>query len=103
MTQELSITTFRYVPEDLQPSAGDTAVEVQLDALNRQLLDRIQQEGEAFISNAVIGGRYALRACVVNFHATRTDVEALPEIVARLGRRLDTERRERAQTVTSGP
>jgi aromatic-L-amino-acid decarboxylase len=101
MTQELSITTFRYVPADLQPGIGEAAVEHRLDALNRHLLDRIQQEGEAFISSAVGGGRYTLRACIVNFHTTRADVEALPHIVARLGRRLDAERRARLQGVTS--
>lgn len=101
MTQALSIVTFRYVPQDLRNHVGEASVERELDALNRQLLDRMQQEGEAYISNAVIGGRYALRACVVNFHATRADVEALPEIVVRVGRRLDAGRRERRQVVAA--
>ena len=42
--------------------------------------------GEAFVSNAVVGGRYALRACITNFRTTAADVEALPEIVRRHGR-----------------
>jgi len=86
MTQALSITTFRYVPIDLRSRVGEADTERQLDALNRALLDRIQTSGETFVSNAVIGGRYALRACIVNFHTTKSDVEALPETVARLGR-----------------
>ena len=86
LTQGLSITTFRYVPADLRTSVGRGAVERHLDALNRELLDRLQRGGEAFVSNAVIGGRYVLRACIVNFHTDRADVEALPEIVARVGR-----------------
>ena len=49
--------------------------------------------GEAFLSNAVIDGRYLLRACVVNFHTSRADVEAVPEIVARTGRAIDAELR----------
>ena len=88
MTQSLSITTFRYVPAELRAKVGDAATERQLDALNERLLDRIQRGGEAFVSNAVIGGRYVLRACIVNFHTGVTDVEALPEIVARIGRAL---------------
>ena len=36
----------------------------------------LQRGGEIFVSNAVIGGRYALRACIVNFHTTAADVEA---------------------------
>ena len=38
-----------------------------------------------FVSNAVIDGRYVLRACIVNFHTERADVEAVPEIVVRRG------------------
>jgi len=92
-TQELSITTFRYVPRDLRSQVGGPAVEPHLDALNRELLDRLQRGGEAFVSNAVVGGRYLLRACIVNFHTARADVEALPEIVARIGRAIDAELR----------
>ena len=93
VTQDLSITTFRYVPPDLRTKVGDEAVERHLDALNRTLLDRLQRRGEAFVSNAVIEGRYVLRACIVNFHTTRADVEALPEIVSRLGTEVDAELR----------
>jgi aromatic-L-amino-acid decarboxylase len=45
------------------------------------------------VSNAVIRGRYALRACIVNFYTSRADVEALPEIIAQIGRAVDAERR----------
>jgi hypothetical protein len=37
-----------------------------------------------------------MRACIVNFHTTLDDVEAIPEIVARTGRALDTRMRARA-------
>jgi glutamate/tyrosine decarboxylase-like PLP-dependent enzyme len=92
-TQDLSITTFRYVPRDLRAKLGEESVERHLDRLNRELLDRLQRGGEAFVSNAVIGGRYVLRACIVNFHTARADVEAVPEIVARMGRTVDAELR----------
>jgi aromatic-L-amino-acid decarboxylase len=88
-TQELSITTFRYVPADLRARVRDETVEAHLDALNRQLLDTLQHGGELFVSNAVIRGRYVLRACIVNFHTSRADVEAVPEIVARHGAAID--------------
>jgi glutamate/tyrosine decarboxylase-like PLP-dependent enzyme len=90
-SQALSITTFRYVPTDLRAGIGTPAVERELDLLNRALLDRLQREGDAFVSNAVIDGRYVLRACIVNFHTDRADVEALPEIVARRGHALRAE------------
>jgi glutamate/tyrosine decarboxylase-like PLP-dependent enzyme len=93
MTQDLSITTFRYVPSDLRVSLREPEVELHLDALNRELVDRLQRGGETFISNAVVGGNYVLRACIVNFHTTQTDVEAVPDIVARIGREVDAELR----------
>jgi aromatic-L-amino-acid/L-tryptophan decarboxylase len=85
----LSITVFRYVPAALRALRGEPEPERQLDALNRRLLDRLQRGGEAFVSNAVVAGRYALRACVVNFHTTQADVRALPEIVSRAGRAVE--------------
>jgi aromatic-L-amino-acid decarboxylase len=92
-TQALSVCTFRYVPSDLLARVGDELVERHLDALNRALLDRLQRGGEAFVSNAVVGGRYVLRACIVNFHTEEADVDALPEIVVRAGRAIDAELR----------
>jgi aromatic-L-amino-acid decarboxylase len=93
ITQDLSITTFRYVPPDLRTHVGEPSVERHLDELNRELLDRLQRGGEAFVSNAIVGGRYVLRACIVNFHTARADVVAVPEIVARIGRTVDAELR----------
>jgi glutamate/tyrosine decarboxylase-like PLP-dependent enzyme len=93
ITQELSITTFRFVPRDLRPRLGDEAVERYLDVLNRTLLDRLQRGGEAFVSNAVVFNRYVLRACIVNFHTTHADVEATIDIAVRLGREVNAELR----------
>jgi glutamate/tyrosine decarboxylase-like PLP-dependent enzyme len=81
LTQELSITTFRYVPRALAAGQHDAT----LNRLNETLLDRLQREGELFVSNAVIHGRYALRACFVNFHTSMADVRAIPGIVLRTG------------------
>jgi glutamate/tyrosine decarboxylase-like PLP-dependent enzyme len=85
-TQSLSISTFRYVPRELRAGVGSAATEEYLNTLNEALLERIQRSGEAFVSNAVIRGRYVLRACIVNFNTTPADVASIPEIVARLGR-----------------
>jgi glutamate/tyrosine decarboxylase-like PLP-dependent enzyme len=87
----LSIATFRYVPAELRDDSSASAS--YLDELNRELVARLQAGGEAFVSNAVVGGRYLLRACIVNFRTERSDVEALPGIVARLGRAVHAERR----------
>jgi glutamate/tyrosine decarboxylase-like PLP-dependent enzyme len=89
MTQALSIATFRYVPADLRGSRRDSDADAYLNDLNRALLDALQRGGELFVSNAMISGRYALRACIVNFHTTADDVEAVPDIVARYGAAID--------------
>ena len=86
-TQNLSITTFRYVPSDLTP--GLTEVEEYLSKLNEELLTEVQNSGEAFVSNVVMGETYLLRACIVNFRTSLDDVEALPDIVARIGSKVD--------------
>ena len=93
MTQNLSIATFRFVPEDLRPKLTEAGVEDHLDALNRELLDRLQRGGEIFVSNAVVKGRYVLRACIVNFHTDSADVHAVSEIIARTARAVDAELR----------
>jgi len=92
VTHNLSITTFRYLPPNLSPD--DPATGEYLNKLNQELLNRLQAGGEAFVSNAVVEGRYVLRACIVNFRTTLNDIEALPEIVVRLGRMLDAQMRD---------
>jgi aromatic-L-amino-acid/L-tryptophan decarboxylase len=87
MTQSLSIATFRFLPPDLN-SAGAEA-EAYLDQLNRELLTRLQNSGEAYLSNAIVNGRFALRACIVNFRTTLADVHALLPLVVRIGRQVD--------------
>jgi len=84
----LSITTFRYVPPDLHERVSVDQAEPYLDRLNSEILTRIESGGEAFLSNAMVHGKFALRACIVNFRTSLEDVEALPEIVARTGRQL---------------
>jgi len=74
----LSISAFRYVPD------GVTSDE-ELNKLNTEILGRLQAEGEAFVSNALVDGRYWLRACIVNFRTTRADLETLVGVVQRLG------------------
>jgi aromatic-L-amino-acid decarboxylase len=86
-TNSLSITTFRYRPTDLR--SGDEKIELYLNQLNSELLTRLQESGEAYVSNAVIRGKFVLRACVVNFRSSLADVDALPVAVVRMGRELD--------------
>jgi glutamate/tyrosine decarboxylase-like PLP-dependent enzyme len=85
----LSIATFRYVPADLAP--GDPETESYLNALNEALVARLKTGGELFVTNALVGDRFVLRACIVNFRTTPEDARAIPELAARAGRALDAE------------
>lgn len=84
VSQSLSITTFRYVPEDLDPE--DEVHRETLNELNGELLTELQRRGEMFVSNALIEDQFLLRACVVNFRTDWHDIEAVPEIILRTGR-----------------
>lgn len=88
LSRSLSITTFRYVPRDMRERSGSEEGEAYLNRLNALILTRIESGGDAFLSNAVVNGKFALRACIVNFRTTLEDVEALPDIVARIARQL---------------
>ena len=90
----LSIATFRYVPLSFTtpgapgPKVGTPDGEAALNQLNMDLVARLQNGPDAFLSNAVLGDTYVLRACCVNFRTTEADMRRLPEIVARAGREM---------------
>ena len=86
----LSICCFRYVPEGLADGDGR---EAYLDDLNHRLMTEIQLDGRVYISNAVLGDRFVLRACIVNFRTESEDVDAVLDIAAELGAKLDAELR----------
>ena len=88
ITCALSITTFRYVPRDMPASMSDEERATYLNELNTSLLTRLTEGGAVYLSNAVIDGKFALRACIVNFRTSAADVDAVPEIVVREGRLL---------------
>jgi len=41
-----------------------------------------------FLSNAIVSGRYCLRACIVNFRTTKKDIEDSIEIIVSEGRKV---------------
>jgi len=85
----LSIATFRYVPAGLS-LAGEER-ERYLNELNKTVVERMQQEGRAFPSNAVVRGRYLVRACIVNFRTDREDLQALVDATVDTGRSVHAE------------
>ena len=95
LTQSLSIATFRFVPTDLRGERGDARTSEYLNQLNTELLARLQREGRVYLSNAVLDGVFALRACIVNFRTELGDVAAVIEESARVGGMVDRELRVR--------
>jgi len=63
-------------------------VEACLNDLNDRHPKRLESSGEVYLSNAVIDGKFLLRACILNFRTALEDIEALPEIVIRHGKAL---------------
>jgi len=86
----LSITCFRYVPPDL-PQGQDR--EPYLDRLNERVMTEIQLDGRVFYSNAVLDGRFVLRSCLVNFRTEAGDMDAVVDVTAEIGAKLDRELR----------
>ena len=71
---ELSICCFRYTPPGVQSDA-------ELDELNSRIMNFIQRGGRAYLSNATLNGKFALRACITNFRTTPADIDETFEIV----------------------
>ena len=84
ITQGLSITTFRYVPPGI--NRDDPAAIDALNPLNSRILDRLQQSGRAYVSNAMVDGRFVLRSCIVNFRTSEPDLRELVDAVVEIGR-----------------
>lgn len=78
----LSICCFRYAPPHL---VGD---DERLDRLNERVMTAIQADGRTYCSNAVLGGRFCLRACITNFRTEGQDLELLLEVAVEHGERL---------------
>jgi aromatic-L-amino-acid/L-tryptophan decarboxylase len=94
---ELSITCFRFVPPGLGPAnEWKEGREPYLDVLNERLMNEIQLDGRVFVSNAVLGGRFTLRSCVVNFRTEADDMDVVLDVAAEIGSGLDTEMRPAA-------
>ncbi|MGI0108248.1 pyridoxal phosphate-dependent decarboxylase family protein [Salinimicrobium sp. WS361] len=81
VSQSLSITTFRYNP-------GSTEYSGNLNMLNENLLNELQTGGQVFLSNAIVNDKYCLRACIVNFRTSQSDIEEIIELVVKLGRKI---------------
>jgi len=86
VTQNLSIATLRYIPQNIEVK-GEKRAEY-LNTLNEALVNGLQAGGELFLSNAIIDEKYCMRACIVNFRTTKKDIEECIEIIVKEGQKL---------------
>jgi aromatic-L-amino-acid/L-tryptophan decarboxylase len=64
--QRFSLVAFRYAPAGASPS--------EVDALNLEILERVNASGEAFLTHTTLGGRVAIRVAIGNVRTTRDHV-----------------------------
>jgi aromatic-L-amino-acid decarboxylase len=81
---ELSIFCFRHVPGRLRNESPKA-----IDVFNERLLVALQRDGSSYLSNATLGGRFALRGCVLNYRTTLRDMEILLDDLRRVARKED--------------
>jgi aromatic-L-amino-acid decarboxylase len=74
----LSITCFRYVPSD----------SADLEAVNRSILEIVQNKGDVYLTSTELNGEFVLRANIMNFRTTEPDLDFLLDTIAQAGERV---------------
>jgi aromatic-L-amino-acid decarboxylase len=80
---ELNVVCFRFVVPGLD--------DAKLNALNEELLIRLQEAGLAVPSGTLLRGRYAIRCAITNHRSRQQDFDALVKDVVRIGEALVAE------------
>ncbi|MBI5601607.1 MAG: amino acid decarboxylase [Gemmatimonadetes bacterium] len=81
----LNIAVWRWVPRGFS--------DAQCDALNRELLLRIQESGLAVPSGSMVKGRYVIRTCITNHRTRWQDLERFADGIAPLAQAIEAEMR----------
>jgi aromatic-L-amino-acid decarboxylase len=79
----LNVVCFRF--------RADGMDEAGLNALNKELLLRIQESGAAVLSSTVLDGKFALRVAITNHRSRREDFDLLVDATKKLGAELMAE------------
>ncbi|MCX6665984.1 MAG: aminotransferase class I/II-fold pyridoxal phosphate-dependent enzyme [Euryarchaeota archaeon] len=96
----LSIICFRFFPTDLQKMYNDSSsiqkemISEYLNVLNRDIIECMRRDGRILLSSTILGKRFVLRACVVNYRTTKKDIVMILEIVRELGSKSDKKLRK---------
>lgn len=70
----LGVVCFRYREEG-----------AELDALNREIMNRLNASGYAFLSSTRVHGAFSLRLCILSHRTTRQDVQGVLDRIRVLG------------------
>lgn len=84
----LNICCFRYTAPDLDAEG--------LNAVNQEILWRLQESGVALPSHTVLDGKFAIRVANTNQRSRREDFDLLVRTVVKLGHAVHTERHPQA-------
>jgi aromatic-L-amino-acid/L-tryptophan decarboxylase len=84
---ELSICCFRYVGARGMDDA-------ELNQLNERIMEHVQKGGRAYLSNATVNGRFALRACITNFRTTQADIDETVAAIREVAEELTQSRKD---------
>jgi glutamate/tyrosine decarboxylase-like PLP-dependent enzyme len=76
----LNVVCFRFLSPGLDGAA--------LDAVNREILIRVQERGIAVPSSTVLGGRFAIRVAITNHRSRLEDFDLLVDAVVKSGEEL---------------
>ena len=76
----LNVVCFRFRADGLDDEA--------LNALNHELLIRLQESGAAIVTGTMLHGKQAIRMCNVNHRSRREDFDLLVREVIRIGKEL---------------
>ena len=74
----LNIVCFRYDPGGLSHEA--------LNALNEEVVIRIQESGIAVPSHTILGDTYTIRVCIANHRTRRHDLDILADAICDIGK-----------------
>ena len=77
--KEIVLETIRALPDDC--SLEDIVERIEFMAA-------VQKGGRAYLSNATVNGKFALRACITNFRTTKADIEQTLNVVRATARQL---------------
>ncbi len=85
-----SVVCFRRMPRSAS-RLPEAESERRLDALNTELLERINRYGGLFLSHCRLDGRFALRVCITHLRSRREDIERLKGALVEIASAVEAE------------